>query len=110
MILPTHFTLRHATGGFPNWTKTILFQISKDTTHFHSCETTLTNENTLPTATWMVKTLLENSSGFRYIRIHQKSGRHPICISGFEVYGHVLSSIDIRSSNKYLIKIKHFVL
>jgi hypothetical protein len=98
IILPTHFTLRHATGSVANWTKTLVFQISKDTLHFHPCETSLINENSSPTATWLIKNLPENSSGFRYIRIHQKCARHPVCISGFEVYGNVLSAIDIRSS------------
>jgi len=98
MILPTHFTLRHATGGFAHWTKTLLFQISKDNLHFQPCEISLINENNSSTVTWLVKNLPENSSGFRYIRIHQKCGRHPVCISGFEVYGQVLSAIDIRSS------------
>jgi hypothetical protein len=98
MILPTHFTLRHATGGFANWTKTLLFHVSKDTLHFLPCETSLINENNSPTATWLIKNPLENPLGCRYIRIHQKCGRHPVNISGFEVYGQVLSSIDIRSS------------
>jgi hypothetical protein len=98
MILPTHFTLRHTTGGFAHWTKNLLFQISKDILRFHSCETSLINENNSPTATWSIKNLPENSSGFRYIRIHQKSSRHLVSICGFEVYGQVLSSSDIRSS------------
>jgi hypothetical protein len=98
MIIPTHLTLRHATGGVANWTKTLLFQVSKDYIHFLPCETSLLNENNSPTATWGIKNLSENSTGYRYIRIHQKSGRHSISIAGFEVYGQVLSSIDIRSS------------
>ena len=98
MILPTHFTLRHATGGFANWTKTLLIQTSKDILHFLPCETSLINENNSPTMTWMVKNPHENPLGCRYIRLHQKCGRHPINISGFEVYGQILSSIDIRSS------------
>jgi len=56
------------------------------------------NENNSPTATWVIKNPPEIPLGFRYIRIHQKCGRHSINISGFEVYGQVLSSIDIRSS------------
>ena len=52
-------------------------------------------------ATWMIKNNFnENSTGFRYLRIHQKSGRHPICIAGLELYGHVLSTIDIRSKTE----------
>jgi len=98
LIIPTHVTLRHATGGFAHWTKTLLFQLSKDILHFTSCETSSINDTNSPTATWMIKNLPENSSGFRYIRIHQKCGRHPVCISGFEVYGQVLSAVDIRSS------------
>ncbi|CAF1384645.1 unnamed protein product [Adineta steineri] len=97
VIIPTHFTLRHATGGFAHWPKTLLFQMSKDSLHFTHCETSLINEPNSPTATWMIKNSMENSSGFRYIRIHQKSGRHPVCIAGFEAYGQVLSAIDIRS-------------
>jgi hypothetical protein len=98
-IIPTYFTLRHATGGFPHWTKTFLFQISKDGIHFIPCEISLINETNSATATWNIKNNLnENSTGFRFIRIHQKCGRHPVCISGFEIYGQVLSAIDIRSS------------
>ncbi|CAF3339147.1 unnamed protein product [Rotaria socialis] len=97
LIIPTHFTLRHATGGSNSWTKTVLFQISKDAVQFTPCDASVVNETNSPTATWTVKNLSENSSGFRYIRIHQKSSRYPICISGFEVYGQVHSAIDIRS-------------
>ncbi|CAF3371074.1 unnamed protein product [Rotaria sp. Silwood1] len=96
-IIPTHFTLRHATGDVTNWTKNLLFQISKDTTHFLPCETSLVIDTNSSTATWIVKNITENSTGFRYIRIHQKFPRNSICISGFEVYGQVLSAIDIRS-------------
>jgi hypothetical protein len=98
-IIPTHFTLRHGTGGFPHWTKTFLFQISKDGIHFLSCEISLINEINSSTATWNIKTNLnENSTGFRFLRFHQKSGRHPVCIAGLELYGQVISAIDIRSS------------
>jgi hypothetical protein len=101
-IIPTHFTLRHGTGGFPHWTKTFLFQISKDGIHFLPCEISLINETNASTATWAIKTNLnENSSGFRFLRFHQKSGRHPVCISGLEIYGHVISAIDIRSSKSF---------
>ncbi|CAM4755870.1 unnamed protein product [Rotaria magnacalcarata] len=97
LITPTHFTLRHATGGSNGWTKTVIFQISKDAVQFTPCDTSVVNEMNSSTATWTVKNLFENSSGFRYIRIHQKSSRNPIGISGFEVYGQVHSAIDIRS-------------
>ncbi|CAF1239989.1 unnamed protein product [Adineta ricciae] len=97
-ILPTHFTLRHGTGGFPHWTKTFLFQISKDGIHFIPCDISLVNDANASVATWVIKNNLnENSSGFRYIRIHQKCSRHPVCLSGFEIYGQVISAIDIRS-------------
>ena len=98
-IIPTQFTLRHGTGGFPHWTKTFLFQISKDGIHFLPCEISLINETHASTATWTIKTNLnENSSGFRFLRFHQKSSRHPVCIAGLEIYGQVISAIDIRSS------------
>ena len=101
-ILPTHFTLRYRSDGFSYWTKTFLFQVSKDGTHFLPCEMALINETNASTATWAIKTNLnENSSGFRFLRFHQKSSRHPIAIAGFEVYGQVLSAIDIRSSKFY---------
>lgn len=99
LIIPTHFTLRYRTDGFPHWTKTFLFQISKDGTHFLPYEISLMSETNSSTATWTIKTNLnENSSGFRFLRFHQKSSRHPVCIAGLEVYGHVISTIDIRSS------------
>jgi hypothetical protein len=99
VIIPTYFTLRHATGGFPHWTKTFLFQISKDGSHFTSCEISLVNDTNSATATWAIKNNFnDNSTGFRFIRIHQKCGRHPVCIAGLEVYGQILSTVDIRSS------------
>ena len=99
LIIPTHFTLRYRSDAFSYWTKTFLFQISKDGTHFLPCEISLINETNASTATWAIKTNLnENSSGFRFLRFHQKSSRHPISIAGFEVYGQVISAIDIRSS------------
>ncbi|CAF0873085.1 unnamed protein product [Rotaria sordida] len=97
-IIPTHFTLRHSTGGFPHWTRSFLFQISKDGTHFIPCEISLVNDTNSSIATWTIKNNLnENSTGFRYIRIHQKCGRHPVSISGLELYGQVISAVDIRS-------------
>ncbi|CAF4302375.1 unnamed protein product [Rotaria sp. Silwood2] len=85
-IIPTHFTLRHSTGGFPHWTRSFLFQISKDGTHFMPCEISLVNDTNSSIATWTIKNNLnENSTGFRYIRIHQKCGRHPVSISGLEL-------------------------
>ena len=99
LVLPTHFTLRHGAGGFLHWTKTFLFQLSKDGLQFLPCEIVLINETQGPTSTWTIKTNLnEHSAGFRYIRIHQKSSRQAVCIAGLEVYGQVLSAIDIRSS------------
>ena len=98
MILPTHLTLRHATGGFAHWTKSLVFQISRDPIHFGPCETTVLGDNSSPIASWSIKNLPENCPGFRYIRMHQKCARHPMNIAGFEIYGQVLSSIDIRSS------------
>lgn len=101
MILPTHLTLRHATGGLAHWTRSLIFQISKDTLHFLPCDATVLNENSSSTATWSIKNLPDNPLGFRYIRLQQKCGRHPINIAGFEIYGQVLSSIDIRSSRNF---------
>lgn len=99
LIIPTHFTLRYRSDVFSYWTKTFLFQISKDGIHFLPCEISLINETNASTATWAIKTNLnENSSGFRFLRFHQKSSRHPISITGFEIYGQVISAIDIRSS------------
>lgn len=102
MILPTHLTLRHATGGFAHWTKSLVFQISRDPVHFFPCETSPLTDNNSATATWLIKNLPDNSPGYRYIRIHQKCNRHPVNISGFEIYGEVLSSIDIRSSKNFV--------
>jgi hypothetical protein len=50
--------LIYATGGFPHWTKTFLFQISKDGIHFTPCEISLINETNSSTATWSI---LKNS-------------------------------------------------
>jgi len=97
-ILPTYLTLKHATGGFPHWTKTFLLQISKDGIHFLPCEISVISETSASIATWIIKNNFnENSSGYRYLRFHQKSSRHPISIAGLEIYGQVLSAIDIRS-------------
>ncbi|CAF4558329.1 unnamed protein product, partial [Rotaria sp. Silwood2] len=38
--------------------------------------------------------------GFKFIRIQQKSGRHPVSSSGLELYGKVISAIDIRSKSE----------
>lgn len=98
-IVPTYFTLRHGTGGFPHWTRTFLFQLSKDGIHFVPCEIALVNDMHPSTATWHIKNnFLESASSFRYVRIHQKCGRHPVCLAGFEVYGQVITAVDIRSS------------
>ncbi|CAF1193643.1 unnamed protein product [Rotaria magnacalcarata] len=100
-VIPTHFTLRHSTGGFPHWTRSFLFQISKDGAHFIPCDISLVNDTNSSVATWNIKNNLnENSTGFRYIRIHQKSGRHPVSMAGFELYGQVISAIDIRSKSE----------
>ena len=79
--------------------KTFLFQISKDEIHFLPCEISLINETNSSTATWNIKNNFNDySNGFRYIRIHQKCGRHPVSISGLEIYGQVISAVDIRLS------------
>lgn len=98
LIIPTHFTLRHGKVGSTNWTRGLSFQISKDALHFMTCDTAIVTDTNAPTATWMIKNSFENSSGFRYIRIHQKSSRYTVCIAGLEVYGQVLSAVDIRTS------------
>lgn len=105
LIIPTHFTLRHSTGGFPHWTRSFLFQISKDGTHFIPCDIALVRDTNSSIATWIIKNNFnENSTGFRYIRIHQKCGRHPVSISGLELYGQVISAVDIRSSKIFSLR------
>ena len=72
--------------------------MSKDTSSFLLCETMLINDLDSSTATWVVKNVPENSSGFRHLCILQKAAHCSLRISGVEVYGQVLSAIDIRSS------------
>jgi hypothetical protein len=104
LIVPSCVTIRHGAGGYPHWTKTFLFQVSKDGTHFIPCDIVLINESTRSTATWSIKNEFgEHSGGFRYLRLHQKSSRYPVCIAGLEVYGQVLATIDIRSSMDALL-------
>lgn len=98
LVIPSHFTLRYAAEASTHWKKTISFQISKHNYRFITCDTTLLNETPSPTGTWLVKNSTDNSSGYRYLRINSKAGRHLGPVAGLEVYGQVLASVDIRSS------------
>lgn len=97
-IIPTHITVRHDATESTLWSKTMLFQVSKDNFRFTPCESSLLTESHGSTATWIVSDLNVSTTGYRYIRIFPRSGRHLVSIAGFEVYGHVVSSVDIRSS------------
>ena len=98
LVIPSHFTLRYSTDSPTHWKKTISFQISKHNYRFITCDATLLNEAPSPTGTWAVKNSTDNSSGYRYLRINSKAGRHLGPVAGLEVYGQVLASVDIRSS------------
>ena len=97
-IIPTHITVRHDATDSTHWSKTMLFQVSKDNFRFTPCESSLLTESHGSTATWTVTDLNASTTGYRYIRIFPRSGRQLVPIAGFEVYGHVLSAVDIRSS------------
>ena len=98
LVIPSHFTLRYAAEAPTQWKKSISFQVSKHNFRFISCDATLINETPSPTGTWTVKNSTDNSSGYRYLRISSKAGRHLGPIAGLEVYGQVLNMVDIRSS------------
>jgi E3 ubiquitin-protein ligase HECTD1 len=98
LLIPSHFTLRYHADAPSQWKKTISFQVSKHNFRFITCDATLLNETASSTATWTVRNSTDNSSGYRYLRINSKAGRHLGPVAGLEVYGQVLSAVDIRSS------------
>lgn len=98
-IIPTAYTLRHARGYGRSALRNLLFQMSKDGLNWitlltHTEDKSLTEPGS--TCTWPIEGPLEDTQGFRHIRIQQNgknsSGQtHYLSLSGFEVYGKIVS-------------------
>lgn len=98
-IIPTAYTLRHARGYGRSALRNWMFQMSKDGLNWislltHTDDKSLTEPGS--TCTWPIESSSEDKQGFRHIRIQQNgknsSGQtHYLSISGFEVYGKVVS-------------------
>ncbi|XP_049867951.1 E3 ubiquitin-protein ligase Ufd4 isoform X3 [Pectinophora gossypiella] len=98
-IVPSAYTLRHARGYGRSALRNWLFQMSMDgvtwsTLLAHNDEQALQEPGS--TATWRVRA----DASYRYLRIQQNgknaSGQnHYLSLSGLEVYGKVVSVVDI---------------
>lgn len=96
-IVPNAYSLRHARGYGRSALRNWLFQMSKDGVNWttlvtHSDDKSLSEPGS--TCTWPVD--CTDDEGFRHVRIQQNgrnaSGQtHYLSLSGFEVYGKVLS-------------------
>ncbi|XP_045495051.1 E3 ubiquitin-protein ligase HECTD1 isoform X4 [Colias croceus] len=97
-IVPSAYTLRHARGYGRSALRNWLFQMSTDgvtwsTLVSHTDEQALQEPGS--TATWRVRA----DSPYRYLRVQQNgknaSGQsHYLSLSGFEIYGKVVSVVD----------------
>ncbi|XP_026465706.1 E3 ubiquitin-protein ligase Ufd4 isoform X4 [Ctenocephalides felis] len=98
-IIPTAYTLRHARGYGRSALRNWLFQMSRDgvtwtTLYVHSDDKSLFEPGS--TATWPIEVTLDETQGYRHVRIQQNgknaSGQtHYLSLSGFEIYGQVVS-------------------
>ncbi|XP_070495105.1 E3 ubiquitin-protein ligase Ufd4 isoform X2 [Chironomus tepperi] len=99
-IVPTAYTLRHARGYGRSALRNWLFQMSKDGVNWttlvtHNDDKSLVEPGS--TCTWPID--CSSDEGFRHVRIQQNgrnaSGQtHYLSLSGFEIYGKVLSVCD----------------
>ncbi|XP_067621577.1 E3 ubiquitin-protein ligase Ufd4 isoform X2 [Eurosta solidaginis] len=101
-IIPNAYTLRHARGYGRSALRNWMLQGSKDgvtwtTLVTHSDDKSLMEPGS--TATWPIMCAPDEMQGFRHIRIQQNgrnaSGQtHYLSLSGFEMYGRVVSICD----------------
>ncbi|XP_036321102.1 E3 ubiquitin-protein ligase Ufd4 isoform X1 [Rhagoletis pomonella] len=101
-IIPNAYTLRHARGYGRSALRNWMLQGSKDgviwtTLVTHTDDKSLVEPGS--TATWPIVCAPDEMQGFRHIRIQQNgrnaSGQtHYLSLSGFEIYGRVVSICD----------------
>lgn len=101
-IIPNAYTLRHARGYGRSALRNWMLQGSKDGVTWtmlvtHSDDKSLVEPGS--TATWPIVCAPDEMQGFRHIRIQQNgrnaSGQtHYLSLSGFEIYGRVVSICD----------------
>lgn len=101
-VIPSAYTLRHARGYGRSALRNWLLQGSKDGVNWITLVTHNDDKSLIEpgsTASWPVVCSPEEIVGFRHIRIQQNgrnaSGQtHYLSLSGFEIYGRVVSVCD----------------
>ncbi|XP_030384649.1 E3 ubiquitin-protein ligase Ufd4 [Scaptodrosophila lebanonensis] len=101
-IVPNAYTLRHARGYGRSALRNWLLQASKDGVNWTTLISHVDDKSLVEpgsTASWPIVCAADDEQGFRYIRIQQNgrnaSGQtHYLSLSGFEIYGHVVSVCD----------------
>ncbi|XP_013098355.1 E3 ubiquitin-protein ligase Ufd4 isoform X3 [Stomoxys calcitrans] len=101
-LIPNAYTLRHARGYGRSALRNWMLQASKDGVNWttlvtHNDDKSLVDPGS--TATWPIVCSPDENQGFRHIRIQQNgrnaSGQtHYLSLSGFEIYGRVVSVCD----------------
>lgn len=101
-IIPNAYTLRHARGYGRSALRNWMLQGSKDGINWITLVTHVDDKSLVEpgsTATWPIVCAPDENQGFRHIRIQQNgrnaSGQtHYLSLSGFEIYGRVVSVCD----------------
>ncbi|XP_073824556.1 ubiquitin fusion-degradation 4-like isoform X2 [Musca autumnalis] len=101
-IIPNAYTLRHARGYGRSALRNWMLQASKDGVNWTTLVTHADDKSLVEpgsTATWPIVCAPDENQGFRHIRIQQNgrnaSGQtHYLSLSGFEIYGRVVSVCD----------------
>lgn len=106
-MIPNAYTLRHARGYGRSALRNWMFQMSKDgvtwtTLLIHTDDKSLAEPGS--TCTWTIDPPTDETQGWRHIRIQQNgrnaSGQtHYLSLSGFEIYGQVVSTCDDMGKN-----------
>ncbi|CAF1203869.1 unnamed protein product, partial [Didymodactylos carnosus] len=102
-VIPTHYTLRSSRGNIYTWLqsiKTLAFQVSKDSLQWTTLDACLITDvssspSTLNTTTWAISNVnINDTVGYRYVKIQQQQPKHAVSLAGFELYGHVLLAVE----------------
>ncbi|XP_075151574.1 ubiquitin fusion-degradation 4-like isoform X2 [Haematobia irritans] len=101
-LIPNAYTLRHARGYGRSALRNWMLQASKDGINWATLVTHADDKSLVEpgsTATWPIVCAPDENQGFRHIRIQQNgrnaSGQtHYLSLSGFEIYGRVVSVCD----------------
>lgn len=101
-VIPNAYTLRHARGYGRSALRNWMLQASKDGVNWTTLVTHADDKSLVEpgsTATWPIVCAPDENQGFRHIRIQQNgrnaSGQtHYLSLSGFEIYGRVVSVCD----------------